>query len=112
MGGLSLFFFFSSCLSVRERHGWPNKVYKVCKKTGEVFWRPFRIWLDASLLLSCIVARKRSTMFVNMDSLYDVCLLSIMKGFDGPLTLEKHTGDARAFHGMPYEFTVAWVLGM
>jgi hypothetical protein len=38
-------------------------------------------------------------MFVNMDSLYDVCLLSIMKGFDVFLTLEKHTGDARAFHG-------------
>lgn len=27
-------------------------------------------------------------MFVNMNSLYDVCLLSIMKGFDGSLTLE------------------------
>lgn len=50
-------------------------------------------------------------MFVNMDSLYDVCLLSIMKGFDGSLTLENILVMRKHFHRMLYEFTVVWALG-
>lgn len=34
-------------------------------------------------------------MFVNVDTLYDVCLLSIM-GFDGLLNVGRDTDDARA----------------
>lgn len=50
-------------------------------------------------------------MFVNMDSLYDVCLLSIMKGSDGSLTLENRLVMREHFRRLLYEFTVAGPLG-